>query len=547
MILTGALLLSLTGPPPADSTPPAADCLAPLPAAESLQPQVRLALSKQRDAVIERLADDQPPASETELAAAYGSLGQLNHAHLIFKPAEACYRAALALTPNDHRAHYLLGYLQQQRSRVDAAATGYQRALQLKPDMAPAALRLALIRLDQHRDTEAEQLLNNWLHEPPYRGWVLFQLGQQALAAEHYQQAIDWLQQALAASPDADRTHYPLAMAWRGLRDRQQARHHLQLAGEQPPSFPDPLVDALEHLKTSQHPHYANAIAAIKRHDYPTAISAFEASLASAPDNLKARTSLARALFLDGDTDAATAQLRRIIDNRQQRPPPALTLFLLGIIEESQGRYQQAEQLYRQTLDIDPEHGGAHYYLANRLLQRGAYQSAAEHYRITWQRVPGNRDARLRELVARAHAGTPEAQVLSQLERLHHDQPDDPATSYYLARLLSLSKDPALRDPQRANTLARSLHAEYPGPNQTELLALTNAALGHYQQAQQWLQPSIDAAREHAPQLLPSLLVLQSRYRQKLPPTEAAVPLPIALPALDAARIFQQYPSSSPY
>lgn len=549
MILISALLLSLTGPTgssSADSLAAAAQCLAPLPAAASLQPWVRSELSEQRDTLIKRIADSRHAPTDTELAAAYGSLGQLYHSHLIFEPADACYRAALALSPNDHRAHYLLGYLQQQRGRVDAAAASYQRALQLAPDMAPAALRLALIRFEQQRDDEAQQLLTTWQQQPRYRAWVLYQLGQQALATEHYQQAIDWLQQALATSPDADRIHYPLAMAWRGLGDRRQARQQLQLAGEQAPALPDPLIDALEQLKTHQHPHYANAIAAIKRHDYPTAISEFEASLANAPNNLKARTSLARALFLNGDDSAAGEQLRSIVNSPGQQPP-ALALFMLAVWHQHHGRHQQAEALYRQTLNIDPEHGGAHYYLANQLLQRGDYQAAIKHYRITVQLVPGNRSARLRELIARHHAGAAETETLSQLERLHHDQADDPATSYYLARLLSLAKDPALRDPQRADRLAHSLNAEYPGPNQTELLALTSAALGHYQQAQQWLQASIDAAREHAPQLLPALLALQHRYRQKLPPTEAAFPLPIELPPLNAALIFQEYPSSSPY
>lgn len=488
------------------------------------------------------------PAESSTPASAFGSLGQLYHAHLLFAPAAACYRSALQLQPDDYRAHYYLGYLWQQQSQLPKAAAAYQRALQMRPQFPQAALRLALIRIDQGRHREARALLGAWRDHPEFQTWVLFQLGRQALAGKQYRQAIELLKQALSQQPDATRIHYLLAMAWRGLGDHRQARRELALRGDREPLLPDPLVALLNERQENRQTPYRQAMAAINRRDYPTAANAFAAGLQHDPDNLNARISLARALFLSGDVDAAGTQLQHVLAADQDpTPTPALALFLSAILAEHRQQYSQAEALYQRTLEQDPKHAGAHYYLANRLLTRGDYSAAAGHYRAAIEQTPDNNSARLRELLALAYTGAPEAQTLTALRQLHHNYPSDPAIGYYLARLLALAEDPGLRDLTHAERLATTLYQEYPDPNQAELVALVQAAGGHYRSAVQWMDRAIAGARQADPETLTELRRIEQRFRQHTPVNGPPLGPRLIPPPADAGRVFQGYPSRRPY
>lgn len=524
----------------------AQQCLAEPPTLEALTPEFRERMNTARKRLSE-LSASQSTATPTEtgqqLASKFGSLGQLYHAHLLFGLADACYRAALELQPNDYRAYYYLAYLHQQQSKISDAAAAYEQALRLNPKLAQAALRLALIRIDQGDDREALDLLNAWRNDPELGAWALFQLGRRALASGHYQQAADLLSQALTLDPAASRIHYPLAMAWRGLGDRQRAREHLSQRGEHEPGFPDPLVESLSEQLPEQRTQYRLAMAAVKARDYPAAVAAFRAGLANDPDNLNARISLARALYLGDDVNTASQQLQQVIE---QTPHP-LAIFLFGILMDHQGRYTEAEALYRRTLTLDPNHGGAHFYLANRLLVRGEFGTAAAHYRSAWQQVPDNTPARLREVLASAYAGASEQQTLTALEQLHSAHPSAPSIGYYLTRVLTLASERSLRDPQRAESLAMTLYGEYPGPNQAELVALVAAAKGEYPNAERWIQQTIDGAQQAGPAILKQLYDIRARYQQRLPSTESPLGEPLIPPPVDIRGVFQGYPSKNPY
>jgi tetratricopeptide (TPR) repeat protein len=521
-------------------------CLAIPPGVETLTPGFRAKLQAARQRLSTQLGED-PPAPQQAQAGEFGFLGQLYHSHLLFAPAQACYQATLELRPDDYRAHYYLGYLHQQQSHLDPAAAEFSLALKAKSDLAQAVLRLAAIRIEQGRDQEAVTLLEPWRDTPNLAAWVSYQLGRRALAAGRYQQALEQLQRALSLTPTATRIHYPLAMAWRGLGDRRRARHHLAQRGDREPSFPDPLVTHLEGLIQERQPEFHRAMTAARQHDYPQAIAAFRQGLAADPGNQYARISLARSLYLNGEPEAAQAQLQQVIE---QRPQP-LASFLLGILDDHPGGAPDAEARYQQTLALDPNHSGAHFYLANRLLARRDFSTAADHYRAAHEPLPDHRAARLREVLAGAYGGASEAATLTALEGLHRAYPSDPAIGYYLSRLLTLAAQTSLRDPERADKLATTLYGEYPGPNQAELVALVAAARGQFPRAEQWMDQAIkDAQQMHppaAPAILEQLRRLREHYRHGLATTETPLGDPLMPPPPDIPRVFRSYPSGKAY
>ena len=91
-------------------------------------------------------------------------------------------------------------------------------------------------------------------------------------------------------------------------------------------------------------------------------------------------------------------------------------------------------------------------------------------------------------LVSLSRSGTTDADIAAQLHNLLETRPDDPALGYAAGRLLALSGDAAVRDPQRALELARTLVQQMPAPPHLELLALAHAATGDFEQARQVAQ-----------------------------------------------------------
>ncbi len=549
MNLVPALLLMLAtstpAPPPLTTQTHALECIG-TGRYDELKPAVQASLSAARRRLLAKLTA--PDTAITTLAAAFGELGQRYHTQLLFAPAEAWYRHSQTLAPDQTQAPYYLGYLFQQQSQLEPAASNYAHVLELQPDHPWATLRLAAIRLEQGRPEIAHVLLAPYRDHPELGAWTQFQLGRLALAQGDYPVAIDHLQRALERAPRADRIHYPLAMAWRGLGDRQRARAELAQRGNQEPPFPDPLIAALDDLSVGQTQLYTRAMDQIRRQAYTEAVASFHEALRQDSrgsqqdqDNPDAHTSLARALFLAGDEPAARAELEAVVAT----DPRALTLFLLGVLDERAGHFDAATARYRQTLERDPDHGGAEYLLARRLTATGHYAEATKHFRRAHQLVPDNTPARLWEVLTRAQIGATEHELAQALQSARRDFPEDPGFSYYLARLLSQAHDAKLRDPATALELARQLQAEHPDLVHRELIAIAQAAGGDYPAATQSLRQAIAEAQRlgwdsH------ELKARLAAYQQQRPLDQTPLTLPPLTP-IDATRIFRDYPSATPH
>ena len=70
--------------------------------------------------------------------------------------AEACWRRALELKPDQVRTHNNLGVALKQQGKLDEAMASYRRALELKPDYAEAYNNLANALWEQGKIPEAE-------------------------------------------------------------------------------------------------------------------------------------------------------------------------------------------------------------------------------------------------------------------------------------------------------------------------------------------------------------------------------------------------------
>jgi len=441
---------------------------------------VRQHLGEARANLAKTLAQAQVPPGvpDTDLAAAYGQTGGYYLAHKLWLAAEACYVNAERLDPRNPRWPYYLGYRYQQDAQPELAAAAYGRALALDPQMGPAQLRLGLVYLDLNRLDQATPLLTAAAEVPGLHGAAHYALGRAAQARQDAAAAVPLFERALTEDPDASQIHYSLAMAYRALGRVEEAKAELAKRGDGEPRVRDPLVDDLAQLLSGARTFHYRGIEALRDGHFDIAADAFRQALAIEPDNVNARVTLARALYLSDDPQGAAEQLQDALGRNPRHP---LGLYLLGALREEQGDEAGALDLYRRALAADPQHAGTHHALGNILMRQGDYRQAAEHYAAARAAVPQNAPAALMQALALVRLG-PEHQGEARqvLEAALGDQPDDVTLRMALARLLAASPSQEVRDGPRALALAQGLFDASNTLENAETLAMAQAETGDY-------------------------------------------------------------------
>ena len=516
----------------------------PVPDLSGTEDEVRdtlLSARRNLDAMVQR-----GDASEQELAVAYGEMGVLYHAHHIYIPADSCYRIAARLAPEAFSWPYYLGYLMVQNSRPQQAAEAFEVALRIRPNYAPAKLRLADVYLDLGRLDQAETLYQAARNPFTLRA-ALFGLGRVAMARKNPRLAVPLLEDALRLQPEASKIHYSLAMAYRALGDVALARRHLARFGEGKTEIADPQLDELAALATGVRPLLFGAIDAVHAGHHERAVALFRRALDKEPENVNARISLARSLYLTGQAVQARSQLE---DALRRAPDHALGNFLLGVWLQGAGDRQAAVRHFQTTLDADPQHSGAHHFLADTYMATQDYLAAVRHYSRVVDKVPENLPARLMLAMAMLRAGMPQAKVRDSLERSLEAFPEQPLFGSPLARLLAASPDPGVRDGERALALAESLFAAENRLEHAETLAMAYAETGRYREAAALQQNAFNAAL--AARRLGDLARLNTNldlYRAEEPCRQPfADNDPLFYPhRIDPAIVFREYPTTEAY
>lgn len=137
--------------------------------------------------------------------------------------------AARSTSPSPHLN---LALARQKLGKEVAAASAFQRCLELQPDNAQAANNLGNICFRQHRFAEAEKWYQQAIASNP--GYVLAyqSLGQFLSDRGRSEEAIVVLQQALALAPDSNALHIAIATALENRKRYAEAASHLRKAAQ---------------------------------------------------------------------------------------------------------------------------------------------------------------------------------------------------------------------------------------------------------------------------------------------------------------------------
>lgn len=458
-------------------------------ASEPVQQQIRERFSSLQAAI------DRATTPPREKALAYSEMGKLFMAAEYFDAAEICFDNARTLEPGDMRWPYFLGHVFRFKNEPARAATVFEEARRLAPEHVPTLVWLAELYLASSRPAMAEPLLTRALSLDAGSGAVLFGLGRVALAKQNYPQAVKLLESALVIGPSATRVHYPLALAYRGLGNRDKAEAHLRLRGEVDLPPGDPLLEEVARLLQNAAAYETRGVKAMDARQWPDAVTNLRTAVELAPDNALTQLNLATSLYMLGEADGALEHYRAAT---RLSPGLARAHFGIGAILETRHQDREAIGAFAAAVRHDPGYLEARFSLANALRRSGRVRESLSHY-----------DEVLRGNPAVSQASFGYAMGLVRLERYQEARarlekdvkafPDQPGFAHALARLLAAAPDDRVRDGARALMLMEELLKAQRTLALAETMAMTLAELGRFEEAVRWQSDAIAFARKNGP------------------------------------------------
>jgi tetratricopeptide (TPR) repeat protein len=221
--------------------------------------------------------------------------------------------------------------------------------------------------------------------------------------------------------PQASAIHYPLAMAYRALGDRQKAVAHLAKRGEGWPSLPDPLMEQQRGLLETVTAYEQRGVDALAAGDVSAAVAAFRKGLDLDPDDAAMRNRLGKALYASGDAAGAIKELNEVV---RRSPDFAPGHASLGTLHTLRGSYNEAVVSFTTAIEADPDSVDARLGLAEALRASGQPQASLPHYDRAVDLNPAISEAWVGKALALvALRRYPEARAwLARARRLHPTQ-----------------------------------------------------------------------------------------------------------------------------
>jgi tetratricopeptide (TPR) repeat protein len=420
----------------------------PVPTTEGLEAEVRELLAAEQRALTGASQSDTP------LSEAYGRLGQVYQAYAFLTAADACYTNAQRLAPRDYRWTYLRGLLAQQARRDDEALAAFRQVQTLQPGYLAAWANAGNLLLQKNHLDEAQAAFSEAVKRDERCAAAHYGLGQIALTRRAYPTAVQHLERALAAAPAANRIHYALAMAQRGLGDLAKAAAHLKLQGQVGVRVADPLLDGLQDFARGERWHLTRAKRAYDAQRFAEAAAEYKLALAANPASVTALVNLGATLVQLGERAAA---LERYEQALRLAPDNLTAQANLGFLLMQAQRYAAALPHLRAVLTQTPRDAEARYQLALAFFKLNQPDEALRELEQVIADQPANEDALL-QWATLAYRQQRYAAVLARLAQAYEQFPNQGRTVALYAFVLATTPEVKLRDGKRALALAQQVY-----------------------------------------------------------------------------------------
>jgi len=416
---------------------------------------------------------------QANLADAYGTMAQVYHAYEFNHAAECCYINAIRLTPMDVRWHHLIGALYQQVGDLSRAEQFFLFVQKLQRTNVSAVVRLGTIYLETNRLAQAREQFENAIKLKSDSVAARNGLGEVLLAERKFSDAIDHFKVVLQQVPAANRVHYSLAMAYRGLGDVEKAKAHLQLRGTVGIRPVDPWVDSLRLLVQGERIYLIRGRMAFGAGRYQEAAEAFAKAAEAQPDSARAHVNLGTSLGMLGKEKEAIEHYRTALVHN---PKNHAANYNLGTLLARHGNHAKAIEYFRAAIQSNPKDLSARRQLGQSLAQVGHVNEALAHFTQLLQIDPRNELSRLalaKLLVEQRRY----KEAIEWLDEIPHCFRQRVSTAHALAHLLATCPDLSLRDGKQAIELARGVVASEKTITHMETMALALAEAGRCDEA----------------------------------------------------------------
>jgi len=332
---------------------------------------VRHQITSQQNSLAATVKD--PAATDAKLSAAYGAMGEIYHAYSLTAPARECYVNTNRLAPQDFRWIYLLAKLDQLEGRVDDAIRGFRAVTSLEPRLVAAQVNLGNIYLELNRLDDAGQSFSAALNIEKQNPAAYYGLGQVALSRRRYADAVTHFEKALALAPAANRIHYALAMAYRGLQNPEKAKLHLAQQGPVGVRVADPLMDRLTELVQSARVYLIRGKQALEAKRYEEAAAEFRKAIAANPESVPAHVNLGATLTQLGDPKGAAEEFEKTL---LIEPNNTNAHYNLAILLANENNHERAMVHLRAVSTLNPNDLGARFFLVQELSKSNRWEEA---------------------------------------------------------------------------------------------------------------------------------------------------------------------------
>ncbi|MCG8459568.1 MAG: tetratricopeptide repeat protein, partial [Holophagales bacterium] len=444
------------------------------------------------------------------LAEAFGELGMLYLHYGFHDAAVPSFTNAQSLAPGEVRWAYYRAVGEEAVGDLQGAAASLRQVLSVREGNLPAVLRLADILVELGELDEARFLYDAALQAPLGQPAGHAGLGRIALESGRPAEAVEHLEKALEAQPQATALRYQLGLAYRDTGSVEKAKELLADGGGEKVRYPDPLMIQLGLRFDDAGTAATRAGQAARRGDLDQAIEGYRQTLAQTPGDLRTRRSLAQALIETGDAEGAARELREIL---RQDPENASALVELGSLRlGAGGQASEGIEMLEKAVELAPDFREARLRLARALAGTGRLADGLPHMAKAVELDP--RDMETRLMLARGHLGTGDPRAaLEAVEALLGQEPGNLGALILRGRIHG-----ALEDPESAEADFRrvtSLSTADPG-----VRAAAFFQLALLRQAQQRIPESVELYRqavaldpEHRQSLFNLAVILSSNGR----------------------------------
>lgn len=282
--------------------------------------------------------------------------------------AEAAYRRALDLAPDDAALHNNLGIFLRGRGRTDDAAAAIRQAIALEPDRVEyRANHAATLRLDG-RIEAAAQAYREAIERAPEREDLRLALIACLRAVGRRDAAVLAAEEGVAAVPASPRLRVALSAT---LLDAGRAEAALAAAQ-------DALAREPAHHEAWL--HAGNALRILERRT--EAADAYRRVLAAAPDDAQATANLALVLMELGEVENARTLAARAVE---LAPRNADALHVAGTVAEVVDDPAAAELRFREAIAARPGFAEAEFSLGWLQLSQGRFREGQAGFDRRWR------------------------------------------------------------------------------------------------------------------------------------------------------------------